>query len=374
MSNKPRVVITDFIADDLAIERRLLGDGVEIVALNAFREEEMAGRIDEAAAVMVYHNIRLSRMTIERLTQCKLIVRCGVGVDNIDLTCATQRGIPVANVPDYGTEDVADTAIGMALSLVRGTHLMNSTLRGVPSRQGGTAHGAPSRQGGASVGGASVLGEPAGASRTQPQPPDANEWSYTLAAPVHRIRGRVFAVIGLGRIGTAAALRAKALGFDVAFFDPYKADGCDKSLGIRRVEKLDDLLRQAFVLSLHTPLTPETKHMIDAAAIASLPRGSFMVNTSRGAVVDTSAIPDAIASGQLAGAGIDVLQHEPPGESDVLVKAWRDPSHPAHHRVIINPHSAFYSEEGLLDMRVKGSEACRRALSGERIRNVVNGV
>src|SRR6185436_14451176 len=144
----------------------------------------------------------------------------------------------------------------------------------------------------------------------------------------------------------------------------YKPDGYDKALGVRRAETLDELLRQAFVVSVHTPLTPETQGMLNAQTIARMPRGSFLVYTARGAVVDTSAIPPAIASGQLAGAGIDVLAVEPPADDDPLIRAWRDPTHPAYHRVIVNPHSAFYAEEGLSDMRLKGAEAVRNALLG----------
>jgi D-3-phosphoglycerate dehydrogenase/C-terminal binding protein len=119
-------------------------------------------------------------------------------------------------------------------------------------------------------------------------------------------------------------------------------------------------------------LTSETERLINAAALAKMQPGSYLVNTARGAVVDTSAIPDAIASGRLAGAAIDVLPQEPPARDDPLVLAWHNPEHPAHYRVILNPHTAFYSEEGLIDMRVKGAEACRRALEGLPLRNVVN--
>ena len=187
-----------------------------------------------------------------------------------------------------------------------------------------------------------------------------------------RLRGRVFGIIGLGRIGTAVALRAKALGMDVVFYDPYVPDGRDKSLGVRRVETLEELLAASHGLSPHCPLTSETHHMIRAETIARMKPGSFLVNTSRGGVVDTAAIPDAIASGQLAGAGIDVLEQEPPADDHPLLVAWRDPAHPAHHRLIVNPHAAFYSEEGMQDMRIKGSEACRRALLGLPLRHVVH--
>jgi C-terminal binding protein len=326
-----RVVIADFITDLLRVEREMLGDIAELDALNAQSESDLVGRVEDAAAIMLYHNIALTRQTISRLQGCKLIVRCGVGYDNVDRGAARERGIPVANVPDYGTEEVADSAIGLMLSLTRGINFFNNRLQ-----RGGF------------------------------------DWSYMQGAPLVRLRGRVFGIIGLGRIGSAAALRAKALGMDVAFCDPYANDGVDKALGIRRVEKVDDLCQQAFVLSPHCPLTDETRHIVDARRIGLMPDRSYLVNTARGAVVDATAIPAAIRSGKLAGAAIDVLPVEPPPVDHPLLVAWRDPADPCHDRVILNPHSAFYSEEGLLDMRVKGAQAVRRALLGEPLRNVVN--
>ncbi|MCE9589957.1 MAG: C-terminal binding protein [Planctomycetes bacterium] len=332
---KAKLVITDFITGDLSPELNILGDLATVEALDAYNEDQLVGRIEDADAIMLYHNLALSRRTIERLTRCRLIVRCGVGVDNIDRDFAKSRGIPVANVPDYGTEEVADSAIGLTLAMTRGIAYLNSKLRDGTAEQRGP-------------------------------------WMYTQVEPLHRLRGRVFACVGMGRIGTATALRAKALGMDVLFYDPYLPDGWDKAIGVRRAESIEELLRNALVLSLHCPLTPETRHMINAARLALLPRGAYLVNTARGAVVDTAALPAAIASGQLAGAGIDVLEGEPPRADDALVNAWRNPGHACHHRVIINPHSAFYSVEGLMDMRVKGSHACRRAILGETLRNVVN--
>lgn len=331
MSKLSKVVVTDFLTHPPETEERILGDLARVEVLRAHHEDDLLGRVEDADAVMIYHCLRFTEKSIARLDHCKLIVRCGVGYDNVDWAYARTRGIPVANVPDYGTEEVADSALGLTLALTRGIALLNSRLR---------------------------AGEA--------------DWSYKHAAPLGRLRGRVFAIVGLGRIGSAAALRAKALGMDVVFYDPYAPDGRDKSLGVRRVESLDELLAQAHVVSMHCPLTAETRHIMRAETIERLPFGSYLVNTSRGAVVDTSAIPMAIVSGRLAGAGIDVLEHEPPPAGDPLVAAWRDPSHPAYHRVIVNPHTAFYSEEGLTDMRVKGAEACRRALVGLPLRNVVN--
>ena len=331
MPRPHKLVVTDFIHDALEPERRILGDLANAVALNAFHEDDLVGRIEDADAIMLFHIVRLTRKTLERLEHCKLIVRCGVGIDNVDHHFARSRGIPVANVPDYGTEEVADTAIGMMLALTRGISLPNSRLR-------------------------DALGP----------------WMYSQAAPVRRLRGRGFGVVGLGRIGTAAALRAKTLGMDVLFVDPYKPDGYDKSLGIRRVETLGELLAQSFVVSLHCPLTDETRHLINERTIAEMADGSYLVNTARGGIVDAAAIPPALASGKLAGAAIDVLEGEPPDPDSPLIRAWRDPAHPAYHRLLVNPHAAFYCEEGLMDMRTKGAEACRRAILGLPVRNVVN--
>jgi C-terminal binding protein len=333
MTKQYKVVVTDFINDALEPEHRILGDIAEVVAFDCLDEEKLWGKIEDADAIMVYHNLGLSRKTIERLQHCKLIVRCGVGFDNVDHALCRELGIPVGNVPDYGTEEVADSAIGLMMSLTRGIGRMNSLLRD-----------------------------------------GVGPWMYTQVVPLHRLRGRVFGIVGLGRIGTAAALRAKALGMDVVYYDPYKPTGYEKAMGVRRVDDLNELFAQSQVLSLHCPLTEETFHIVNRETIGMLPAGAYLVNTARGAVVDTTVLPEALASGHLAGAGIDVLEHEPPPADHPLIKAWRDPQHAAYHRLIINPHLAFYSEEGLMDMRTKGSHACRRALLGQPIPNVVNGV
>lgn len=333
MSKPHHVVVTDFLNDSLAPEQGVLGDLAEVTALDALSEEELTGRVEEADAIIVYHVISLTRKTIDRLRRCKLIVRGGVGFDNVDGAACRGRGIPLANVPDYGTEDVADTALAMMMTMARGVHLLNSRLR---ARQG--------------------------------------PWSYGQVVPLARLRGSVLGIVGLGRIGTAMALRGKALGMDVRFYDPYKPDGCDKALGVRRAETLEELASQSLVLSVHCPLTEETRHMIDARILALMPRGAYLVNTARGGIVDAAAVVEAISSGHLGGAGLDVLEREPPPDDDPVLAVWRDPGHPAHHRLVINPHSAFYSEEGMTDMRLKAADACRRAILGLELRNVVNCV
>ncbi|MAE63616.1 MAG: 2-hydroxyacid dehydrogenase [Phycisphaeraceae bacterium] len=328
-----KVVITDFIdvQDPLEPERAALDGVADVVALEARDDAELFGRVEDADALITFHYAVITRRLIERLDRCRLIARAGVGYDNVDLVAARERGIPVVNVPDYGTEEVANSAIAMTLSLVRGTHYYCSRMR-------------------------AGLGD----------------WSYTESTPLRRLRGRVFGVVGLGRIGMAAALRARALGFDVVFYDPYRQDGFDKTLGVRRVDTLEALLARSFVLSIHCDLNDSSRGLIGRDALARMPRDSFVVNTARAGVLDMDAVIEALASGHLAGAGIDVLETEPPVPDDLVVAAWRDPDHPAHHRLILNPHAAFYSVEGLEEMRTKAAAACRAAILGEPLRNVVN--
>ncbi len=331
MSELAKVVITDLIVEPLDYERRVLDGVAEVIALNAMSEAELEGQIEDADAIMVYHYFRFTEASIGRLKNCKVIVRPGVGYDGVDIGAAREQGIPVCNVPDYGTEEVADSALGMALSLARGTHFLNSRLqRGI------------------------------------------GEWNVDQALPVPRLRGRTFGIIGCGRIGTAVAQRAKSFGFDVVFYDPYVPDGLDKALGIRRVDSLGELLHQSYVVSAHCPLTEETQNLIGSAEISQMPVGSYLINNSRGGVVDTEAVVEALEEGHLAGAGIDVLEQEPPDEDSRVLSAWRDPNHPAHDRLILNPHTAFYCEEGCEEFRTKGAQEVLRALQGEPLRNVVN--
>lgn len=332
MSQKYRVVITDFISGDLSPEQQILGGLATVDALDAHSPADLHGKIEDVDGIMLYHNLALREETLKRLTKCRIIVRCGVGVDNIDRPYARSKGIILANVPDYGTEEVADSALALTLSLLRGTHTLNSILQENPQAS----------------------------------------WSYSHVAPLHRIRGKTFGMVALGRIGMAAALRAKAFGMRVVFYDPYVSSGMDKALGIERADTLDELLRQSFVLSIHCPLTPETHHLIGKKELERMPPGGYLVNTARGAVVDSAAVIECIANGHLAGAGLDVLAQEPPPADDPLIVAWRDPNHPVHHRVIINPHSAFYSVEGLMDMRIKGAQAIRKAFMGQPVPNIVD--
>src|SRR5437764_7401879 len=219
MSARPLVVITDSLAE-AGVEHSVLGPVAELRLLQTNDEADVVRRAADADALLVFHDIKLSERVLDALTRCRGIVRCGVGFDNIDVRAAGARGIVVCNVPDYGTEEVADHALMMLLALARRLLPADAAIR-------------------------------------------AGRWDVTTVFGTPRLRGQTVGIIGCGRIGTAMALRCKALGMRVVFYDPYLPDGADKALAVERVYRLEELLPQADFISLHCPLTRETYHILD---------------------------------------------------------------------------------------------------------------
>jgi phosphoglycerate dehydrogenase-like enzyme len=180
-------------------------------------------------------------------------------------------------------------------------------------------------------------------------------------------------VIGLGRIGTAVALRARALGLRVVFYDPYRPDGSDKALGVSRAFSVEELLQTADIVTLHAPLTEETRGMVDEKFLAAMRRGAILVNTARGPIVkDLGVLVEFIRNGHLSGVGLDVLPQEPIDADDPVVRAWRAGEEWIRHKLIVTPHAAFYSVEALQEMRQKAARMVRTALEGQPLSNVVN--
>jgi C-terminal binding protein len=238
----------------------------------------------------------------------------------------------VLNVPDYGTTEVADHAMSLALALRRGLLLHHELQR--------------------------------------KDPPAA--WRFVLDPLVRRSSVQTFGIIGMGRIGTAVALRAKAFGFRVVFFDPHLPNGVELGLGIGRAPTLEALLRVSDVLSVHAPLTPETRGMVGERELAWLPKGAVVVNTARGPILDIDALAAALRSGHLAGVGLDVVPVEPPVEPvPELLRAYRAREPWVEGRLIITPHSAFHTPEAWEDIRVKSAETMRAALLGPKAQNVI---
>lgn len=318
MSRRPLVVVTDSLTE-AGPEKQVLDDVADLLLLQTNDEAEVVHRGSEADVLLVFHDIKLTERSIATLGRCKGIIRCGVGFDNVDLKAAGKHGIVVCNVPDYGTEEVADHALMMLLAIAR---------RLVPSHEAIRAGG----------------------------------WDVTTVFGTPRLRGKTLGIVGCGRIGTAMAMRAKALGMRVVFFDPYKPAGLEKALGLERCAHLDDLLTQAEFLSLHCPLTRETRHLLNPRTLAQLPRGAYVVNTARGPCIDLEALLQALDQGQVAWAALDVLEKEPLSNEGIR----------QHPRVLLTPHAAFYSVEGYQEMRTKGAREARRLLLGEFVRNPVN--
>jgi C-terminal binding protein len=275
---------------------------------------------------------KVTASDLKRFPRLRAICRMGVGYDNLDRAAAAARGIMILNVPDYGTTEVADHAMALALALRRGLLLHHEGQRA--------------------------------------EPPVA--WRYIDHPLVRRSSVQTFGLLGLGRIATAVALRAKAFRFRVVFYDPYLPNGVELGLGIERAATLEALLRQADTLSVHTPLTRETRGLLGLTELSLLPRGAVVVNTARGAIIDVDALATLLQSGHLAGVGLDVLPAEPPKEPvPDLLRAYRAREDWTLGRLIITPHSAFYTPQAWDDIRSKSAETMRAALIGPRPQNVI---
>jgi len=324
------VLIPDRFAPPPDIERAVLGDEAEFLMPAAHTARDVPDAMWQAAdAALVWHDVTVDAAAISRMERCRVIVRVGAGFDNIDLAAAGARGIPVCSVPDYGTNDVADHALGLLLALYRGLFEQEALVRG-----GG--------------------------------------WAWNELPGRRRITGETLAIIGLGRIGTALAVRAKALGMRVAFYDPYKQDGYDKALGIERAFHLPGLLAQAGAVSFHVPLTAETRGMAGDEFFGALKEGAFLVNTARGPVVDLDALERALRGGRLQAAALDVLPQEPPDPAHPLVRAWRAGEDWIRWRLIVTPHAAFYNQDSFAELRRKAAQEALRVLRGQPPRNCVN--
>ena len=321
---KPLVVIVcpkEFRFTDAAatVETPYLAEVADLKTVWLEFNAPIPAEVLDAHAIILWHGPRIDAAVIARLRHCRVIIRNGVGFDTVDVVAAAQAGIPVCNVPDYGTEEVADHAIALTLALYRQLFPLDAEAK--------------------------RLG-----------------WKIETAAKMRRLSTQTFGVLGLGRIGTAAALRAKALGFRTIFFDPYVPSGTHKAIGVERVNSLEELLRRADTVSVHCPLTAETHGMIGAKEIALLKPGSYLVNTARGDIVQKAPVFAALRSGHLAGAGLDVVEAEP----------LRTAEEAATPNLIVTCHAAFCSPEGMVEMRSTSAQIARAAVQGEKVWNRVN--
>ena len=269
---------------------------------------------------------------LEKLDKCRVVVKTAVGFDDVDIEAYGKLGIPVCNCPDYGTREVADHAIALMMTLVKSIAFHDEELRADP----------------------------------------VGNWRPALNPYGRRLSACTFGVIGLGRIGTAAMRRAKAFDMDCLFFDPYQPSGVELALGVRRVDTLEELMEQSDVASIHTPLNDETRGLLGRKAFAAAKRGIIVINTARGPIIDIDALHDAMRDESVLAAGLDVLPDEPANLNAPLVAAWHRGEEWLKHRLLITPHSAFFTPESVRDIRAFSARTAARYLRDGRLANCVN--
>lgn len=316
------VVVTDHDFDDLSIEREVLDGVAEVVALADDVGDVPADADERLANADAVLNLRreIGADAIARMDDCRVITRYGIGVDNVAVEAAADRGIPVTNVPDYCLEEVATHALSLTLSLTRGLKRYDASVA-------------------------------------------AGEWDRDAAAPLRRFSTCTVGVIGYGAIGREVGARAAALSADVIASDPFLAPE-DVADDPATLVDFATLCARADVVTVHSPLTDDTRGLLDADAFARMDDAAVVINVARGPIVDVEDLHDAIEAGAVAGAGLDVFPEEPPA-----------PGHPLrdHPRVVTTPHVAWYSAEADADRRRRAAGIVRDVLTGGDPTNVVNG-
>jgi len=313
----PRVLITDYI-DDTSLESSVLFDLVSL----------QPG--DDVEVLLVWRK-QIDAEFMDRFPNLKAVIRYGVGIENVQLAEAKRRGIAVCNTPDYGVDEVALTAISFVLYFDRAIRTYDQKAR---QFSGGI-------------------------------------WQNTEKR-IRRSNCSTVGCIGAGRIGSTFLLKARALGFNTVFYDPYRPTGYEKVLSCGRAESLTEILEISDFVSIHVALTDETANMVDDSFVKQMKQGSILINTSRGQVFSgLDFLVEPLKSGRIGGVALDVLPQEPPAGGE-LIDAWRNDDEWARERVLINPHTAYYSQEAFQEMRTKAARNALRVLDGEQPLNRVN--
>jgi D-3-phosphoglycerate dehydrogenase len=318
MTHKPQIVVTDFGFRDLDQERAVVeGAGGQLASFQCKSETDVIEAARDADGLLVQY-APITPTVISKLNRCKVIVRYGIGVDNVDLRAAQQRGISVCNVPDYCIDEVADHALAMTMALIRQLPETSQRLR-------------------------------------------EGLWSSVPPRTMAATSQLLFATLGFGRTARAVLDRARAFKFTLATCDPYLSSAADIAEDVS-VLSFEAVIRQADVVSLHLPLNTATSHLIDVPALAKMKPTAFLINTARGGLVDTLALADALRSGTLAGAGLDVFETEPLEANHPLLKC---------SNIILTPHIAWYSQHSVEKLQRMAAEEVMRALAGKQLRNEV---
>jgi C-terminal binding protein len=317
---RPIVLIVDRVdqpyTEDCELEgRELLGIAdVRYVRVSTLSEAVNSANASQCDAIVAWHGVTLDRSGIEALTRCKLVVRPAVGYDDIELPLLRERGIKLCCTPSYGTEEVADHTLALLLASARSLWTIETAAR-------------------------------------------AGAWHWCHESENVRLRGKTLGIVGLGRIGSTVAVRARAFGMHVCFYDPFRESGAEKVLGLERVDSLHSLLPRADFLTLHCALTSKNRHMLDAPEFALLKPAAVLLNTARGALMNTSALKFALDQNLLRMACLDVLEDEPAVDAAIS----------SHPRVHLTMHSAFYSPDAARERRLLALRRLREFLTNVEI-------
>jgi D-3-phosphoglycerate dehydrogenase len=302
-----KVVVSDQVFPSVDLERRILAEiDADLVVASGTRDEVLEIARDADAILNTY--LPFDADAIERLERCKIIARYGIGVDNIDLDAARRKGIVVTNVPDYCVEEVATHTLALILAVARKVVTADRLVRD-------------------------------------------GEWTIEPLRPLRRLSELTVGLLGYGKIARRVAAALETLGAEMVVYDPYVQPGPDTP----RLVDLGELLSSADILSIHAPLTPETRGMIDREALAKMKPGSYLVNTSRGPLVVLEDLLEALREGRLAGAALDVFENEPVNPAVIADVP----------NLIATPHMAYYSEEALEESQRKAATQVVKVLTGQ---------
>ncbi len=310
--------VSDYIDDGFGEELQSLGLGFEVVRADLENPNE-ASLLD---GLLVWHR-RISRQTIDMMKNCKIICRYGVGIENVDYEYAASKGMVFCNTPDYGTMEVADTSLTMGLWLLRRVGFYEDRARN-----------------------------------------QLSHWQSLVDWPLSSVQDSVVGLVGFGRIGREVAKRYQSLGAKVLVFDPHVR--LDHRVGSRisQVEDLKELAAESDLVSFHCSLNEDTRGMIDRDFLSAVKVGASIVNTSRGQVLEsTEVLREFLENGRIFGAGLDVLPVEPPSKADPLIRDWMDGRRDLAGRLILNPHTAYYSKQAYARMRKQAASTVGKFLT-----------
>jgi D-3-phosphoglycerate dehydrogenase len=314
--NKFKVVITDCDHGSIEEEKEELGRiGAELILAQVKEEKDLIRECKEADGLINQYSL-LTRAVLEQLPKCKVLARYGVGIDSIDLKAATDLGIIVANVPDYCMDEVANQTIAMILTLIRKTAFLDRKVK-------------------------------------------SGEWDFHSGIPIHRTKGKTLGLIGCGKIGLEVAKKISAFGVRVMTFDPY----LEKAPEGIELKDFDSVLKESNFISVHCPLNNSTRHLIGEKEFKKMEKKPLLINTSRGPIIDEKALIHALREGLLSGAGLDVLETEPPDSQSPLLKM---------ENVVLSPHIGFYSVESISELKRRTAKNVADVLMGKWPGFVVN--